>query len=997
MTPLNADDFDRFFREVWGVPPFAWQQALVAEVLAAHARPDGPTWPACLALPTAAGKTACLDIAVFALAAQAGAILAGQLSRAPRRIFLVVDRRVIVDEARQRAERLAAALAQATEGVVHDVAQRLRSIADGPLPLAVQSLRGGQLRSDDWAASPLQPSVITSTVDQVGSRLLFRGYGVSSGMWPVHAGLVGNDALILLDEAHCAQPMLETLQAVQRYRAWSQGAPLPPLEVSVLSATPPTGLVPVSRDTSDQPGDAKHTLGKRLLASKPARLLLVEKPLGRDPRVVRVALADRLVASMRELLTAPVVGVQGAPAAVVFCNRVDTARRVHAALQGATLDVHLLTGRMRPLDRDEALATVLAPLSSALAEARNLGRPCVVVTTQTLEVGADLDFDLLVTECASLDALRQRFGRLNRGGRPIAARAVIAVASGQLDEKADDPVYGAALRLSWQALRAWAGASASLDMGVSALQAHLTDEVALQSLCAPVVHAPILLPVHLDALAQTAPAPQPSPDVSLFLHGARSGPADVQVCWRADLDPADPMAALDSVLRCPPSAPECASVPFVLARAWLNGTLDGEGADVEGEAAEPPGDAGDAPRTVLRWGGRAHSTALTGGADLRPGDLLIIPARLGGMHELLACNGERVLDLGDQAHAVLRQDAVLRLHNDVMSAYPGASGKAQVMDLAAAGRAGWDADPTAFVGLLRDTLQNWAAELTEPRWQWLRSILDLAASMRRMERCLVPHPAGGWILEVPRPRPATAIAAAIAASTHSFFSDEDDVASSGHVRSLLVDPMQDGRSHLEGVGALARRHAALCGLPSELVAVIGQSGDGHDLGKADPRFQAMLQGGMPWLAGPLLAKSAAIPQGREGHELARVRAGYPVGGRHELLSVRLLESCATYLPADPVLRDLLLHLVESHHGHCRPFAPVVQDTEPVTVCIDAFSQSFTASSDTALHRLDAGPPDRFWRLTRLYGWWGLAWFEALLRLADHRRSAWERLTAGGTQ
>jgi CRISPR-associated endonuclease/helicase Cas3 len=88
-------------------------------------------------------------------------------------------------------------------------------------------------------------------------------------------------------------------------------------------------------------------------------------------------------------------------------------------------------------------------------------------------------------------------------------------------------------------------------------------------------------------------------------------------------------------------------------------------------------------------------------------------------------------------------------------------------------------------------------------------------------------------------------------------------------------------------------------------------------------------------------------------------------------------------------RELLLHLVASHHGRCRPFAPVVEDLDPVEV---RYERSVT-SSDHKLESLASGISERFWKLTRRYGWYGLAYLEMLVRLADHRRSEEEERTS----
>jgi CRISPR-associated endonuclease/helicase Cas3 len=279
LSALTPDQFDEFFHALYGYAPFPWQSRLARQV--SSAQKGDPCWPEALALPTAAGKTACIDMAVFALACQAELIPSART--APRRVFFVVDRRVIVDEAFDRAQNLVSKLQRAQDGILRAVADQLRSLSGEKWPLASFQLRGGMYRDDTWVRSPLQPTVITTTVDQFGSRLLFRGYGPSHFMWPVHAGLAANDSPVVLDEAHCANPFRQTIEWVQRYRQWTgqtESVPSAPFHLTLVSATPQPGIKD-SFTIEDE--DRNHKiLGPRIRAAKPAKLVPVGNSTDND-------------------------------------------------------------------------------------------------------------------------------------------------------------------------------------------------------------------------------------------------------------------------------------------------------------------------------------------------------------------------------------------------------------------------------------------------------------------------------------------------------------------------------------------------------------------------------------------------------------------------------------------------------------------------------------------------------------------------------------------
>ena len=976
-------DFPSFFSTLWAREPFPWQTMLAVRA----ARGE---WPKAVNLPTASGKTACLDAAVFGLAATAHR---APDNRLPRRIWFVVDRRIVVDEAFDRAKTLASRLAGADGGPLGEVAQALRLLSGSGHPLEVARLRGGTWTSKDWARHPSQPTIICSTVDQVGSALLFRAYGHSDETASIYAGLAAHDSLIILDEAHCAVPFLQTLEAVARYREepWGERPLKTPFRYCVMSATPPESIpgaamfpLPLERDAAlDHP-----RLQKRIMARKLASL---EKPVKGDDEEF-VSEAAELAQKFKD---------QGKLRVALMVNRVATAAKIADRLLrklGDAADVVLLTGRMRPLDRDALVKRWKALLKAGSTE--QMEKPVVVVTTQCLEVGADFSFDALVTECASLDSLRQRFGRLDRLGELGESSAAVVIRERDTKRPKDDgdPIYGKAIYETWTWLNEpdQRMADQTVDFGFAALDERIdalrtADPQRFKGLLAPWDDAPVLLPAHLDLLCQTSPCPVPEPDVGLFLHGKRRPAPEVRVVFRADLKGDD--EDIETLSLVPPTSPEMMAVPIHRLRVWL---LQGEAEDADGDVEGLPEgeDATNARQSAGRkfviWRGRERSEVTDYIKRVRPNDVVVLQSS----PQTISALGQGIdgpeglgpdrLDLSEHAFSQARRRAVLRVHPGVLAPLRDHASVADLMALA-------DSDPErdevqlALQAVLdEDCATNQGPQPATEGFlpEWLNRVI---ANLRDDARLRIEdHPAGGLVLIG-----KTKFDAVDCDPEDDPFADAEDLTSEAAEQVALQE-------HSAAVRAVAEEFAARCIDPGFRDSIVA-SAQAHDLGKLDWRFQLLLHGG-DWAAisaGAPLAKSAELPERKRRRQEIEEDARLPKGFRHEFLSTQLAEHFGL-VPADEESRELALHLIASHHGYARPFAPPVPDKlvaegRAGDLCLSAVGvQELLSAADrraaVAAHRIDSGVPDRFWRLTRRHGWWGLAYLEAVFRLSDWEAS-----------
>ena len=722
--------------------------------------------------------------------------------------FFVIDRRVVVDEAAEHAAKIALALKDHRDGIVAEAAGLLRRYG-GELPLEVSKMRGGMYRDNSWADEPNQPLICVSTVDQTGSRLLFRGYQVGDSSRPVHAGLIGNDSLIILDEAHLSRAFGDTLAAVRgRYLTWADCPPAKPLRLVQMSATI------AGRDTfrlEDGGLEKDPWLAARLNASKPA--------VFRDPTK---KFEDEMITAAKELAGGSEVSVVG-----VIANTVGAARAIFTELKKVkAADAVLLIGRNRP----HCARTLWDKHKGRIAakQGREKGGLLYVVATQTVEVGANIDFDALVTESAPLDSLRQRFGRLNRLGRQGIANAVI------VRRPKDDVVYGAATERAWKFLRE----REPIDFGVfkinSLLKGHDPESLGLNSISSP---GPLLFPAHLEFWAQTNPTPCPDPDVAPFLHGDNAlEAADVQVVWREDLKNGEENDWQALVEAAPPVTTEALALPVAAVRRWLRNQGQ-EIADVEGIAIkEAKDEKRDRGRSALRWRGMGKSE-IARANEIRPGDTIVVPTSYNGA-DVYGWNPdfEETLDIGDEANNEQAKLGVRRprLRVELLRGVDKAALEGLIRRL----RGNEDEDADASV---RDEITAMLPVRFDGDWR--------VDSTGRVITCRL------------KTRPESEIVAP------SEETDEDDESSFiGNPRSIEV--------HTKGVAARARRYAEGCGLASEMTDDIVLAAELHDFGKYDERFQGWLYGRPFGGRDVFLAKSGEDRTHADDMRLRRL-AGYP--------------------------------------------------------------------------------------------------------------------------
>jgi CRISPR-associated endonuclease/helicase Cas3 len=417
LMPMQADlaRFRQAFGPLQGKDPFPWQERLFREFVAGRI-------PLALDLPTGLGKTSVMALWLIAR----GLADDGVRGRLPRRLAYVVDRRAVVDQASAEAEKIRSGLKQS--------GLDLKRLGLGNVELPISTLRGQHIDNRDWLANPTASAIIVGTVDMIGSRLLFSGYGVSTKMRPYHAGLLGADTLVVLDEAHLVPPfeaLLKVIAGDNRNfgpRSEEDRKIIPPFRVLSLSATGREDT-----NTQDKAGIGGACEAAFRLDEDDRRHPVVAKRIGASKKLTihdtfngKASLVDELAKHAWQL------GAGDTPSRVlVYCNsRLDALKvkaeiEKHANKAGHTME--LLVGQRRVHERDELFDWFDKNGFTGGSEERPPAKPTFLIATAAGEVGVDLDADHMVCDLVEWERMVQRLGRVNRRGWKQSRIEVVAL------------------------------------------------------------------------------------------------------------------------------------------------------------------------------------------------------------------------------------------------------------------------------------------------------------------------------------------------------------------------------------------------------------------------------------------------------------------------------------------------------------------------------------------------------------------------------------------
>ena len=462
-------DFSSDFQELTDHLPLPWQSRLYDRLYAGDI-------PSVCDIPTGLGKTMVIPIWLIALKHQQ---MAGQ-GTLPRRLVYIINRRTVVD--------------QATE-VVGQIRNKRNKWTD---PLALSTLRGELADDGEWRKDPSVPAIIIGTIDMVGSKLLFNGYGDGRYGRAHHAGLVGQDTLWVHDEAHLTPAFSYLLQQVQQSQ--QECHEMRPIQVMDLTATSRSDHDVLRLDGVDYDHPIVH---ERITAEKIVKLHEVEKSK-KGARIVELA---RRHASAKVLIY------------------VQTPREVKAIANKLGRDhrIAILNGRMRGYERDKMAAD--NEVYRKFLNAESVDESIYLVCTSAGEVGIDIDADHMVCNMTTMDSLIQRLGRVNRRGGKQAQVDIVYE-----EEKKNTPS-----KVTCDIVKRWGEFNGSPE-NLRILLSELTDTeraAAFSSTAQP----PPLNDIILDEWSMTSVRDIPSrQNVQQYLHGKEPYIPMVHVAWRKEIE-----------------------------------------------------------------------------------------------------------------------------------------------------------------------------------------------------------------------------------------------------------------------------------------------------------------------------------------------------------------------------------------------------------------------------------------------------------------------------